>query len=306
MFLDLHIDQHEFWLGILVCSASMLGAAWFLFRHLRRYRLITDTPTALIRSAPQGYVEIIGNVISGEGGLLEAPLSGRPCVWYRFRIDRQQSSGKSRWGNEQRGTSDQWFQIDDGTGVCLIDPIKAEIDALQHRVWYGNSPNPANSLGLATALGTAIPMGSRFRYIETLIVEHEKVYALGTFQTVGGGRGVASIEQIQADIIRDWKTNYTQLLERFGSPGATALSDTEWSKVRSAARMTASEQRQSSLQIPDMHVLANPNIPGHPLLISTKDEQRLAQKFKQRATLCLIYIIAALWFCSELLTATVY
>lgn len=306
MFLDLHLDRHEFWLGIIVCSASMLAAAWFLFRHLRRYRLITDTPTALIRSAPQGYVEIIGNVISGEGGLLQAPLSGRPCVWYRFRVDRQRSSRKNRWENQQRGSSDQWFQIDDGTGVCLIDPTQAEIDAVQHRVWYGNSPNPQLSLGLATAIGSSNPFGSRFRYIETLILEHEQVYALGTFQTLGGGRGVASVGQIQADIIREWKSNYSHLLERFGSPGASLLSDSEWSNVREAAKDQAIKQRQSTMDIPDMHVLSDPDLPGHPLLISTQDEQRLATQFKQRATLCLIYLVAALWFCSELLTATLY
>ena len=316
MLLNLHIDQQEFWLGIIVCSASMLAAAWFMFRHLRRYRLITDTPTALIRSAPQGYVEIIGHVIGGEGGLLEAPLSGRPCVWYRYRVDRQSSSRKNRWSSEHRGTSEQWFQVDDGTGVCLIDPAKAEIDAVQHRVWYGNTPNPNLNTTTHTHTGSfltrpltiaaGIPLGTRYRYIETLILEHEKVYALGTFQTVGGGRGVANIEQLQAQIIRDWKANYQDLLIRFGTPGAKLLSDTEWQNVRDAARIEAQKQRQASLDLPDMHTLSNPGLPGHPLLISTQDEEKLVKRFRFRATLCLIYLAAALWFCAELLTASIY
>ena len=316
MLLNLHIDHQEFWLGITLCVVSMIAAVWFLFRHLHRYRLITDTPTAMIRSAPQGYVEIIGHVIGGEAGLLEAPLSGRPCVWYRFRVDRQNSSGKNRWSHESRGTSEEWFQIDDGTGVCLIDPANAEIDAVQHRVWYGNTPHPKLKNDASThsgsfltrpiSLGSGIPTGSRYRYTETLILEHERVYALGTFRTVGGGRDVDNLDQLQATIVRDWKTNYPDLIERFGTPGASLLSDIEWQKVRTAARQEAQKQRKASLELPDMHTLANPGVPGHPLLISTQDERKLVKRFRLRATLCLIYLVAALWFCIELLTATLY
>lgn len=302
MFLNLYIESQDFWLGIIVCAISMLVAVWFMFRHLRRYRLITDTPTALIRSAPQGYVEIIGHVIGGEEGLLTAPLSGRPCVWYRFRIDRQSSRGRNRWRNERRGSSEAWFQINDGSGVCLIDPAKAEIDAVQHRVWYGQSANPAAE---SNSRMRGIAFNSRYRYTESVILEHEKVYALGTFKTLGGGRNVQRVEQIQADIIREWKADYNALLNRFGSPGATLLNDTEWLAVREAAQREAMAQRQTSLNLPDMHTLSDPGLPGHPLLISTQDEDKLAKQFRIRAKLCLGYIILALWFCAELLLATI-
>ncbi len=302
MFLNLYIESQDFWLGIIVCAISMLVAVWFMFRHLRRYRLITDTPTALIRSAPQGYVEIIGHVIGGEEGLLTAPLSGRPCVWYRFRIDRQSSRGRNRWRNERRGSSEAWFQINDGSGVCLIDPAKAEIDAVQHRVWYGQSANPAAE---SNSRMRGIAFNSRYRYTESVILEHEKVYALGTFKTLGGGRNVQRVEQIQADIIREWKADYNALLNQFGSPGATLLSDTEWQAVREAAQREAMAQRQTALNLPDMHTLSDPGLPGHPLLISTQDEDKLAKQFRIRAKLCLGYIILALWFCAELLLATI-
>ncbi|MCD8512416.1 MAG: hypothetical protein LRY63_02650 [Nitrincola sp.] len=305
MFLNLHLDQHDFWLGIIVCCASMLAAVWFMFRHLRRYRLITDTPTAMIRSAPQGYVEIIGNVIGGEAGLLTAPLSGKPCVWYRYRVDKESGGRKNRWRAEHQGTSVEWFKIDDGTGICWIDPTKAEIDAVQHRVWYGNTPHPNQPAKKTHFLNTPI-FNSRYRYIETLILEHERVYALGTFQTLGGGRGVASIEQLQAKIIRDWKADYDDLLIRFGSPGEALLNDTQWANVREAAKQAAIKERQVAFTAPDKHVLSNPNLPGHPLLISTQDEEKLVSRFRLRAGLCLAYILAALWFCSELLSATVY
>lgn len=305
MFLDLYIDRQEQLLGLAVCGLSMLVAVFFMFRHLRRYRLIADTPTAMIRSAPQGYIEIIGHVVCGEGGLLQAPLSGRPCVWYRYRIDRQGDGGRGGWKLAERGTSDAWFQIDDGTGVCLIDPEKAEIDVAQRSVWHGNSPNPSALLKYATSLGSLSLSAGRYRYTEHLIMEHEPVYALGQFQTVGGGRNTATINSLQAGIIRDWKRNHEGLLTRFAAPGATEFSASEWQAVRQAALAEAKVQHQHQLNVPDMHVLTNPGQPGRPLLISTRDEARLIKRFRQRALLCLIYIFAALWFCIELLVAQV-
>lgn len=305
MFLDLYIDRQEQLLGLAVCGLSILAAVFFMFRHLRRYRLIADTPTAMIRSAPQGYVEIIGHVVCGEGGLLQAPLSGRPCVWYRYRIERQGDGSKGGWKLAKRGSSDAWFQINDGTGVCLIDPEKAEMDVAQRSIWHGNSPNPAALRQYATSLGSLSVSTGRYRYTEQLIMEHEPVYALGQFQTLGGGRNTEALSQIQANIIRDWKRNHAGLLARFATPGATEFSATEWQAVRQAALEEAEKQRQRQNNLPDMHVLTNPGQPGRPLLISTRDEAKLIKRFRQRALLCLIYIVATLWFCIELLVAQV-
>lgn len=305
MFLDLYIDRQEQLLGFAVCGLSILAAMFYMFRHLRRYRLISDTPTAMIRSAPQGYIEIIGHVVCGEGGLLQAPLSGRPCVWYSYRIDRQGNGGKGGWKLAERGTSDAWFQINDGTGVCLIDPEKAEMDVAQRSIWHGNTPNPSGMLKHATSLGSPRLFSGRYRYTEQLIMEHEPVYALGKFQTVGGGRNTESLSQIQANIIRNWKQDHAGLLARFAAPGATEFSTEEWQTVRQAALKEAEQHRQKQNNLPDMHVLTHPDQPGRPLLISTLDESRLIKRFRQRAILCLIYIFAALWFCVELLMAQV-
>ena len=64
---------------------SALVTLWFGFRFLNRYRLIMGTPTSLIRSAPQGFVEVVGHISDGEGNTLYAPLSGIECGWYRFK-----------------------------------------------------------------------------------------------------------------------------------------------------------------------------------------------------------------------------
>lgn len=119
MLLDLSLSPGGRLVALTICCLLFLLLLYLAFRHLGRYRLIADTPTALIRSAPQGYVEIIGQVIAGEDGMLRSPLSERPCVWYRVRVDQYQSGSNnkaSRWRPVLRDSSSSWFQINDGTG----------------------------------------------------------------------------------------------------------------------------------------------------------------------------------------------
>jgi hypothetical protein len=108
--------------ALFALALAALVALWFMFRRLGHYRLIADTPTARIRSAPQGYVELIGHVIAGENGMLNAPLSGRPCVWYEYTVEQHSSGERRQWKTVRSGRSESWFQINDGTGTCLIDP----------------------------------------------------------------------------------------------------------------------------------------------------------------------------------------
>lgn len=306
MFLDLVIDAQERLLGFAICAVTIVAAILFMFRHLRRYRLIADTPTALIRSAPQGYVELKGHVISCESSSLNAPLSGRPCVWYRFHVDRYQRRGKSgNWSRVRRGQSDTRFMIDDGTGRCLIDPDGAEIHAAQRRIWYGNSPTPLQGSHSASAFAALLQGGQRYRYTEHLIMEHEPLYALGRFTTLGGGRNLPTLQALQGDVIRLWKLDYPALLQRFGTEGSRELTQEQWQAVQQAALEQARAQQESLRAAPEVHLLEDPQQRGRPLFLSTFNEDLLISRFRQRALLCLIGVIAAVWFCIELMLATV-
>jgi hypothetical protein len=67
---------------------------YYAWRCFRRARALADTDTARIRSAPQGYVELKGRAGLMDGDPIIAPLSGLPCCWYRYRIERKTSDGK--------------------------------------------------------------------------------------------------------------------------------------------------------------------------------------------------------------------
>ena len=83
-------------------GAFLLFAAGFTgfnaIQNLRRYQAIADTPTSKIRSASQGYVELSGTIEKADSPdiqPLSGPLTGLPCVWYRYSIERYRRSGKS-------------------------------------------------------------------------------------------------------------------------------------------------------------------------------------------------------------------
>ena len=61
-----------FWSLLSVLSALALLALYFAFRNLHRARLIEDTPTSRIRSAHQGYVELIGEAAMMRGETIQS------------------------------------------------------------------------------------------------------------------------------------------------------------------------------------------------------------------------------------------
>ena len=97
------------------------------FALLKKRHLVLDTPASKIRSAPMGMVELNGLAMGPY--TLVAPITGRPCYYYRTVI----------WEWKRRGKSSQWvivanecmylpFFLDDNTGKMMIDPRGAELD----------------------------------------------------------------------------------------------------------------------------------------------------------------------------------
>src|SRR5579871_4099491 len=80
------------WMGILSLFALYFFYQWY--KNLKFGRVIADTPTAKIRSAAQGYVELLGQGHRLNGEPSFAPLSKLPCIWYRYAIERR---SKNRW-----------------------------------------------------------------------------------------------------------------------------------------------------------------------------------------------------------------
>ncbi|MES9879615.1 MAG: hypothetical protein ABW185_01895, partial [Sedimenticola sp.] len=99
----LQLPTHEFWLFLGVATVISIAAFYFAFRSLSRARLIEDAPTAKIRSAQQGYLELEGEAQAMEGLPIITPLTGGHCCWYHYKIEKR---GNKNWHTVESDTSD--------------------------------------------------------------------------------------------------------------------------------------------------------------------------------------------------------
>ena len=265
-------EAWQLWLIVLPLSLIALlslrrglGAFW-------RLRLITDTPTARIRSAPQGYVELAGRALT-HGGVLAAPLTGLPCVWYRFRIEEHRRSGKRNdWVTVERGEHEAAFLIDDGTGTCLIEPKGAELTCRTRDLWYGRERRPSGGARHAWSL-----LGQRYRYTEERIVEGEPIYALGHFETPR--RGSTEQERLARHLLRTWKRDPKRMAS-FDTDGDGRVSTEEWAAARATADRLAAEAEQRLQAEPPLPRLTATNDPRHPFVVSTHGEGDLIRRLR--------------------------
>lgn len=278
---NLSSDETTFYLIVACAVASVCFV--LVYYYFKRARLIEDTPTSKIRSAAQGYVELIGAVSIGEAGELVAPLSGTPCVWFDYKVQRYTESGKNgHWRTVEKGTSSHWFRIDDKTGNCVIDPQGASVITEHSRTWYGNSQTPNQASDRNHAILGSLRQ-RRYRYIEKFIYIHDVIYALGHFQSLGGGRHVPNNHKMTGEVIRQWKKNYDWILENFDKDGNGEIDLQEWDQVRKAAAQEAEKRRNDMAKMPTTHVLSITPNKKHPFILSTHSQKKLARRYRYYA-----------------------
>lgn len=86
-----------------------------------RRNLVLNTPTSSIRSVPIGDVEVKGTARQeDETNYVSGPLTGEPCLGYRYKI--QWFDPEEGWRTSAEGQGGLPFFLDDGTGQVRIDP----------------------------------------------------------------------------------------------------------------------------------------------------------------------------------------
>jgi hypothetical protein len=109
---------------------------------------------------------------------LEAPLTGRACVYYILTVDRE--GGEDGWKQILREETGVPFVLDDGTGHALVDPGRCEL-ALefdrQERTGTWQTPDERQA-AILDRIG--VDAGHTYRYREAAIETDEKVAVLGS------------------------------------------------------------------------------------------------------------------------------
>ena len=286
----------EFWgtIGVFVIFAlAGLVAALIGFR---RARTILDVPTARVRSAPQGYVELQGTAHANRDALVCAPLTGRACLWYDYKVERKQRSGKkTTWRTVRKGRCNESFLIRDGTGQCVIFPEGAAITPESTECWYGNSewPDTQPQAGVQSDKpgGFSIAVAGfefgarRYRYTEKRIHDGDPLYSIGWFKTVNPGDEMTLIEETRA-ALGDLKQDRPSMLKRFDANSDGDINIEEWDAARKTVQreVIAARSKRSATE-EAVHTMTKPSQRRQPYLLSTRPEAQLVRYYRTMSAL---------------------
>ncbi len=261
------------WVSVAAVPLGLVGA----WRSFHRARVLADTATARIRSAPQGYVELAGRAALMDGEPVIAPLTGLPCAWYRFRVEERTEQNK--WRSVRSGVSDALFVLEDGTGRCIVDPDGAEVVKSRREVWYGQAPggSPRPS---APARGWSSTAGeARYRYTEQRLIPGEELHALGLFRTVGGASEPVDQRQEAARLLERWKQD-PRRMALFDRDGDGRIDEQEWEAARRTARRQVERETLAQALEPGVHLLARTGDPVRPYILAAASEGRLLARYR--------------------------
>jgi hypothetical protein len=282
-------------IGIAALSAASVAAAWTAWRGFYRTRLIEDMPTSKARSAAQGYVELEGRGQSMDGAPIMAPLSGLPCVWFRYKVEERitihnpKGSDYRHWHTVEQGESKETFWLEDDTGRVVVDPAGAEVTPAHVDVWRTGmfeSSSPLHS-DFVVNFTSSRSGGNPHRFTEWRINPGEPVFALGLLKNLGSHLNPNTLEEDTRRILRDWKQDQGNLKERFDLDRDGRISDKEWVLARVQARRDAQKARQGQLEkfADGLNVLGRSGDRKRPFLLSAHPQNKLARRYRWQAAL---------------------
>ena len=296
-----------FWMGLLVGLLAAGAAAWGALHFLQRKRVVEDTPTAKLRSAPQGYIEIQGTAELMDGDPIIASLSLKHCVWYSYKVQKRdrdhhrRHNRSSGWRTIDSGKSDELFYLNDGTGRCAIDPEGAKVTPTVANTWYGSSRIPgryheSDGVWWAKAIGS---MTSSYRYMESRIDPGDPIYALGDFNTHGSGTEQFDKKGAVGDLLREWKRDNAELLKRFDADGDGQIDMQEWDQARAEAEKEVLATRAKEAPPPPIDLLSRTRDRRRPFVIASGTEEALVKSCRMYAAgltvIAVPLLVMALW-----------
>lgn len=240
---------------------------WGWLRSVQHGRLIADTPTARIASAAQGYGELRGRGRPLPGVPVRSPVNGLPVLWYRVATYQRRGDG---WEHTGTVTSDASFLLDDGTGVCAIDPEGAEVLVRRRDVHrHGDT-----------------------RSVQWSLIDRDPIYAIGDFVTLGSAAPELDAATELRELLAHWKRNRGELLARFDLDGDGHIDVREWALARAQARREVAKGRREALAAPEAHLMRRP-ADGRLYLVSDLDPRRIGWRYRMWAAFHLAAFLGA-------------
>ncbi len=293
-------EEYQFTLAALI-FATLISFYCFI-RNWNRLRIIEDTPTAKLRSAHQGYIELEGKGQFIDDHPIYSPLSNHLCLWYRSQIEQQETfieNGRSqiRWNVVYKNISTHRFKLTDERSSCYVDPNAAEVNGHETLVWYGNTEWPTRTQ-LLESQSILHAANKSYRYSEWLILPGQPLYVLGQFTTWSAATQ-KSIRDVMITLINDWKHDQHALKDRFDHNKDGTIDQKEWEIARQEAQSEAQKIHDQLALEADTHVMARPDNSSQPFIISAYPQALLTQKYRRTAfialSICISLICVIAW-----------
>jgi len=300
-------DPVEVGIGVALLAAGSAFCSWRTWRHVSHVRLIEDTPTAKIRSAPQGYVELEGAGKLMDGPPIIAKLSGLPCVWFRYKIEQQvkthyKGHTQTRWEVIEKDESTETFWLQDDTGRVVVDPEGADVTPRHKDSWRSSSSlgSMARPVNVSNFLTSHRGQGS-YRLTEERINNGERLYALGLLKSMSSYTSQPTVDEDVREMLKDWKKDQPTLLQRFDLNKDGKIDETEWRLARTQARRETMKNRQEQVihSADGLSVLGPTRDGSRPYILSAFTQKELTKRYKLWAALyagaCFLLGLAAVW-----------
>ena len=242
-------------LGMVLGSVTFLGA----FEQLALLRLIQDLPTARIRSAHQGYVELQGFVHTHDK-LISCTECGEPCLWFQYH--------KRKKGMFTPKGRTPTIVLDDETGQCVVQVAGAELAA------------PGGSKG------------------HIHIKPGDWIYALGEFRSRSSASPAAPSPEQKAALrgrLEALKRD-PKRMALFDRNQDGAVDSREWEAAVKATELQVAREpaRNPEASLPE-HVLGAPTTDRDrlPFVIFVGTEEEAIRRARMAVVLLLLYAVAA-------------
>lgn len=167
-------------------AAVAIGAGFYFNKDRRIRRLLKKSDRVEIAQFPDGAsAKVVGAVVV-ENQHLNAPLTGRPCVYYEARVEEYKSRGKSgSWVTVIREVAGVPFFVRDSSGEALIDPSGANVaidtdSKTKSGTFDGATPTEEAFLNRHGRESKGWVFNKSLRYREGVFEPGETVAAFGT------------------------------------------------------------------------------------------------------------------------------
>ena len=263
------------------------------FGQIKLARLITDTPTANVRSTAEGYTELKGVAKNLPNQTLVSPLTNTECCWYHVTIEQlvpdinDNNTYRSNWQVIDEHISSHFFLIEDNNETALVCPANAHIINKKQQQWQDSKlPGEKQKKPGFWRRFISNPSNKKYRFHEFLIKPNEEIYILGFFETITKDSRLISAKEFN-------KTLTEKRFYELKKQDHLRVNNNDINSINTALN----ELKQKK---PNLKIISGRKLNGDPYIISNLSQNKITNRLYRKALmhifLSVVFLIIPLTF----------